>query len=73
MSGCVARHRANGINLEACVMPLKKGERYRCPDRNCGCEIEVTKSAPANCKGNMNPRCCCGKEMERVREGAKDA
>lgn len=24
-------------------MAFKKGERYRCPDAECGCEIEVTK------------------------------
>jgi len=24
-------------------MALQKGERYRCPDQECGCEIEVTK------------------------------
>ena len=27
-------------------MALPKGEQYRCPDLNCGCEIEVTKGAP---------------------------
>jgi hypothetical protein len=26
-------------------MALKQGEKYRCPDPNCGCEIEVTKGA----------------------------
>ncbi len=25
------------------TMALQKGERYRCPDANCGCEIEMTK------------------------------
>ncbi|MFH1303673.1 MAG: hypothetical protein ABIK07_21665 [Planctomycetota bacterium] len=49
-------------------MPLKKGEKYRCPDPKCGCEIEVTQGAAPDCGGNENPRCCCGKEMVRVEE-----
>ncbi len=48
------------------VMPLREGEIYRCPDPNCGCEITVTKGAPPDCKGNEQPRCCCGKQMEKV-------
>jgi hypothetical protein len=44
-------------------MALKQGEIYRCPDAACDCEITVTRGANANCKGNQNPRCCCGKEM----------
>ena len=44
-------------------MPFKKGEVYKCPDKNCGCEVTVTKSAPSDCKGNQNPTCCCGKTM----------
>jgi hypothetical protein len=47
-------------------MPLRKGERYRCPDKECGCEIEVVKGAPATCEGKEQPRCCCGRTMERV-------
>jgi hypothetical protein len=47
-------------------MALQKGEKYRCPDINCGCEIEVTKGAQPGSGGNQNPRCCCGKEMRRA-------
>lgn len=47
-------------------MALQKGEKYRCPDSNCGCEIEVTKGAKPGAGGNMNPRCCCGKEMQKA-------
>jgi hypothetical protein len=47
-------------------MALQKGERYRCPDTNCGCEIEVTNGAQPGGGGNQNPRCCCGKEMQKV-------
>lgn len=47
-------------------MPLKKGERYRCPEPSCGCEIEVTKGAPESCGGTAQPRCCCGRDMEKI-------
>lgn len=47
-------------------MALQTGERYHCSDPNCGCEIEVTKGASPNCGGNQVPRCCCGKDMEKV-------
>ncbi len=45
-------------------MALKKGERYRYPDANCGCEIGATTGAKSG--GNLKPCCCCGKEMERA-------
>jgi hypothetical protein len=47
--------------------PLKKGEKYRCPKDECGCEIEVTKGAD-NCPAEnpQPPRCCCGCEMVKV-------
>lgn len=44
-------------------MAFKKGDVYRCSDEQCGCEITVTHSASPDCRGNQNPRCCCGKEM----------
>lgn len=50
------------------IMPLQKGEVYRCADENCGCEITVTKGAPPTCGGNESPRCCCGKAMTKVSE-----
>lgn len=49
-------------------MALQKGERYRCPDPKCGCEVDVVKSAQAGAGGNQNPRCCCGKEMQKVQK-----
>jgi hypothetical protein len=49
-------------------MPLKKGEIYKCPKENCGCEVTVIKSAPATCSGTQNPTCCCGCTMDLVRE-----
>ncbi len=47
-------------------MALQEGEVYHCPDPDCGCEIEVTRGAsdPA-AAGAANPRCCCGREMQR--------
>jgi hypothetical protein len=47
-------------------MAFKTGEKYRCPDPECGCEIQVTKGAAPGKGGEQNPRCCCGKEMEKV-------
>lgn len=47
-------------------MVLRTGEKYRCPDPECGCEIEVTKGAEEGHDGDQNPRCCCGKEMEKI-------
>jgi len=44
-------------------MPFKKGEVYKCPDPQCGCEITITQGAAATCKGTQPPRCCCGKDM----------
>lgn len=44
-------------------MALKNGERFRCPDKKYGCEVEVTKGGAPGQRGEMNPRCCCGKEM----------
>jgi len=44
-------------------MAFKKGEKFSCPDANCGCEIEVTKGAPESCNGNESPRCCCRRKM----------
>ncbi|MGH7477771.1 MAG: hypothetical protein ACRELD_16010 [Longimicrobiales bacterium] len=46
-------------------MALKTGEVYRCPDASCGCEIKVTQGARPGRGGDEDPRCCCGKEMQR--------
>jgi len=48
-------------------MGFQKGEKYRCPDINCGCEIEVTKGAAPGKGGDQLPRCCCGKEMLKLK------
>lgn len=51
-------------------MPFQTGERYQCPDPKCGCEIQVNKGAAPGQGGDQKPRCCCGKEMEPVRNQA---
>lgn len=47
-------------------MPLREGEVYRCPDPACGCEVTVTKGAPATCTGEQDPTCCCGRTMTKA-------
>jgi hypothetical protein len=46
-------------------MALQKGEVYRCPDAQCGCEVTVTKAAAPGKGDAQGPRCCCGKEMKK--------
>lgn len=47
-------------------MAFKQGEVYRYPDESCGCEVTVTKGAPADCDGTQSPTCCCGHTMEKA-------
>jgi hypothetical protein len=47
-------------------MAFKLGEVYCCPDESCGAELTVTKAAPPDCQGTLNPTCCCGKTMEKI-------
>jgi len=35
-------------------------------ERPCGCEVTVTKGAPADRAGQQNPTCCCGRTMTKV-------
>ena len=41
-------------------MALQQGERYRCPDPNSGCEIEVTKAPPPGSGGQSQPALLLG-------------
>jgi hypothetical protein len=34
---------------------LQEGERYECPDANCGCAIQVIKAAAPGKGGNQAP------------------
>ncbi|PVZ09032.1 hypothetical protein [Actinomycetospora cinnamomea] len=47
-------------------MAFREGQVYRCPEPSCGCEVTVTKGAPADCSGDQNPTCCRGHVMELV-------
>ncbi len=47
-------------------MAMRKGEIYRCPDGSCGCEIQVTAGAQEGGGGDLAPRCCCGRDMEKL-------
>lgn len=47
-------------------MALHKGEVNRCPDPACGCEIQVTKGVNPGGGGDLDPRCCCGKDMKKT-------
>ncbi len=47
-------------------MAFKQGEIYRCPDDDCGCEVQVTKGAAPGKGGDEMPTCCCGKQMVKV-------
>jgi len=44
---------------------METGERYTCTNSGCNCEIEVTRGAQASAGSDQNPRCCCGREMQR--------
>jgi hypothetical protein len=43
-------------------MILLKGQRYRCQNRECAAEIQVTKDS---IEAEFNVRCCCGSEMKK--------
>ncbi len=42
---------------------LEEGATYECPYDGCGCEVKVTKGAPAEKAGDDAPTCCCGTKM----------
>ena len=47
-------------------MIMMVGQRYRCQNPDCRCEIEVTKTSM---EADANPRCCCGAEMKKPWKG----
>ena len=51
---------------------MQQGEKYQCPNEECGCEINVTRGSKMD-DADQNPTCCCGEEMELVESGAKSA
>ena len=50
-------------------MALQKGERYRCPDPDCGCEIEVTKGAAPGKGGDLPLDAVAAKRCEKFNVG----
>lgn len=46
-------------------MILKTGRQYRCQNKKCAAEMEVTKESV---EGGSNPTCCCGTEMKQIYE-----
>jgi hypothetical protein len=53
----------NTPERERIVQQIRKGERWRCQNRQCGSEIFVTESS--HTQGGSNPRCSCGEVMKR--------
>jgi hypothetical protein len=47
-------------------MSLQKGEVYRCPDPECGCEIQVTHGPNQKRGDEEELRCCCGQIMQKA-------
>jgi len=45
------------------IQPMKKGQRFLCQNRLCGCEILVVTASAATIV--QNPQCACGAEMKK--------
>ena len=43
-------------------MLITERQVFRCQNRDCGCEMEVTKTLV---EAKANPRCFCGAEMKK--------
>jgi hypothetical protein len=41
---------------------MSEGHRFRCQNRDCGCEIVVSKTSV---EGDFLPKCCCGTAMKK--------
>jgi len=49
-------------------MPLKNGDRYRCSNPDCGCELVVTKDSKSG--QDLPLSCCCGQELRKAGKAA---
>lgn len=49
-------------------MAMKRGEKYQCPNPECGCEISVTKGSSSD-SAHLEPKCCCGEHMNLEKRG----
>jgi hypothetical protein len=45
-------------------MKMRRGDRWKCTNRQCKCEIIVFNSAEI--EGASNPTCCCGGAMKKL-------
>ncbi len=45
-------------------MKMRRGDRWKCTNRQCKCEIVVFNSAEI--EGASNPTCCCGGVMKKL-------
>jgi len=43
-------------------MTMNKGQRYRCQNPDCRCEVVVIEPSK---EAVLNPQCCCGGEMKK--------
>jgi hypothetical protein len=54
---------------------VQLGERFRCADEDCGCEVEITR-IPKSLEPeedeelDAKPLCLCGEEMEPLRNSS---
>jgi hypothetical protein len=52
---------------------VQLGDRFRCADEDCACEVEITKTPknlePEDQELNAKPLCLCGEEMEPLSRG----
>jgi len=53
LPGVLSGSKVMVVRTERYDMALKRGELYRCPGPDCGCEIEVTKGAAVGNGGNL--------------------
>jgi hypothetical protein len=44
-------------------MILQKGQVFRCQNKQCSAEMQITKDS---IEGESNPKCCCGAEMKKA-------
>ncbi len=45
------------------MITMRAGQHYRCQNRECRAEVEVSKDS---IEGLSNPICCCGAVMKRT-------
>jgi hypothetical protein len=41
---------------------MREGQRFRCQNKQCECEIVVSKTSR---EGDFLPKCCCGAAMKK--------